>query len=296
MMKQLALDAGFQHAEIVPTKGHPSVFATLDAGAKDTLGLYFMYDVKQVDRRRVELAAVGREARRTARPRHRPDRPRRDQPEGPAGRFPRRACTRSAAPARRSRSTSCSSPKARRRSARRTSRRSCHDTPQRARRAREVHRHLHAEPFAGTRRQRRRSPSAPRATSSATWSRAARNGAAARRATCTRASPRALDQPAWHLVQALNTLVTPNGDPAVDGFFEHVRPVTRRRARDDRHHGRSAWTRSRYWKTCGAKVWARDAELAPVDRGLRVAADGHDRGPRRRLRRPRRQDHPAAPR
>ncbi len=49
MMKQLALDAGFQHAEIIPTKGHPGVFATLDAGAKHTLGLYFMYDVKQAD-------------------------------------------------------------------------------------------------------------------------------------------------------------------------------------------------------------------------------------------------------
>src|SRR5262245_32673789 len=31
-MKKLALDAGFQHAEIIPTKGHPGVFATLDAG------------------------------------------------------------------------------------------------------------------------------------------------------------------------------------------------------------------------------------------------------------------------
>src|SRR5688500_13060149 len=49
MMKQLALDAGFQHAEVIATKGHPSVFATLDAGAKTTLGLYFMYDVKQAD-------------------------------------------------------------------------------------------------------------------------------------------------------------------------------------------------------------------------------------------------------
>ena len=49
MMKQLALDAGFQHAEVVPTKAHPGVFATLDAGANKTLGLYFMYDVKQAD-------------------------------------------------------------------------------------------------------------------------------------------------------------------------------------------------------------------------------------------------------
>jgi acetylornithine deacetylase/succinyl-diaminopimelate desuccinylase-like protein len=48
-MKKLALDAGFQHAEVVPTSGAPGVFATLDAGAPKTLGLYFMYDVKQYD-------------------------------------------------------------------------------------------------------------------------------------------------------------------------------------------------------------------------------------------------------
>jgi len=48
-MMQLARDAGFQHVERVPTAGHPSVFATLDAGARRTLGVYFMYDVKQVD-------------------------------------------------------------------------------------------------------------------------------------------------------------------------------------------------------------------------------------------------------
>src|SRR6187431_583168 len=48
-MIQLAKDAGFQRAERVPTDGHPGVFATLDAGAPRTVGLYFMYDVKQVD-------------------------------------------------------------------------------------------------------------------------------------------------------------------------------------------------------------------------------------------------------
>ncbi|WP_369025106.1 M20/M25/M40 family metallo-hydrolase [Qipengyuania sp. RANM35] len=48
-MRQLALDAGFQKAEIIPTDGVPGVFATLDAGAKTTLGIYFMYDVKQFD-------------------------------------------------------------------------------------------------------------------------------------------------------------------------------------------------------------------------------------------------------
>jgi acetylornithine deacetylase/succinyl-diaminopimelate desuccinylase-like protein len=48
-MKQLALDAGFQTARIVETGGVPTVFATLDAGARDTLALYFMYDVKHYD-------------------------------------------------------------------------------------------------------------------------------------------------------------------------------------------------------------------------------------------------------
>jgi acetylornithine deacetylase/succinyl-diaminopimelate desuccinylase-like protein len=48
-MAELARDAGFQHVEIVPTDGHPGVFATFDAGAKRTLGIYFMYDVKQYD-------------------------------------------------------------------------------------------------------------------------------------------------------------------------------------------------------------------------------------------------------
>ncbi|OGU35501.1 MAG: twin-arginine translocation pathway signal protein [Gemmatimonadetes bacterium RIFCSPLOWO2_12_FULL_68_9] len=48
-MARLARDAGFQHVEIVPTKGKPGVFATLDAGAPTSLALYFMYDVKQFD-------------------------------------------------------------------------------------------------------------------------------------------------------------------------------------------------------------------------------------------------------
>jgi acetylornithine deacetylase/succinyl-diaminopimelate desuccinylase-like protein len=48
-MMRLAREAGFQAVTRVPTEGHPSVFATLDAGAARTLGLYFMYDVKQVD-------------------------------------------------------------------------------------------------------------------------------------------------------------------------------------------------------------------------------------------------------
>jgi acetylornithine deacetylase/succinyl-diaminopimelate desuccinylase-like protein len=40
---------GFQHAIMVETDGKPGVFATLDAGAAKTVGVYMMYDVKQFD-------------------------------------------------------------------------------------------------------------------------------------------------------------------------------------------------------------------------------------------------------
>jgi len=48
-MAKLARDAGFQQATAINTDGKPGVFATLDAGAPKTVGLYFMYDVKQFD-------------------------------------------------------------------------------------------------------------------------------------------------------------------------------------------------------------------------------------------------------
>ena len=48
-MIKLLTDAGFDQAVQVPTDGKPGVFATLDAGAKKTIGIYFMYDVKQFD-------------------------------------------------------------------------------------------------------------------------------------------------------------------------------------------------------------------------------------------------------
>jgi acetylornithine deacetylase/succinyl-diaminopimelate desuccinylase-like protein len=48
-MARLAREAGFQTATVLTTDGKPGVFATLDAGAAKTVGLYFMYDVKQFD-------------------------------------------------------------------------------------------------------------------------------------------------------------------------------------------------------------------------------------------------------
>ena len=46
---QMLREAGFQQVTKIPSDGQPGIFATLDAGAPKTLGLYFMYDVKQVD-------------------------------------------------------------------------------------------------------------------------------------------------------------------------------------------------------------------------------------------------------
>ncbi len=49
LMMQMLREAGFAGVKKMPTDGQPGVFATLDAGAPKTLGLYFMYDVKQAD-------------------------------------------------------------------------------------------------------------------------------------------------------------------------------------------------------------------------------------------------------
>ncbi len=48
-MARLARDAGFDRADVVSTSGKPGVFGMLDAGADSWLGVYFMYDVKQFD-------------------------------------------------------------------------------------------------------------------------------------------------------------------------------------------------------------------------------------------------------
>ena len=49
LMMEMLREAGFGMVKKMPTDGHPGVFATLDAGAPKTVGLYFMYDVKQFD-------------------------------------------------------------------------------------------------------------------------------------------------------------------------------------------------------------------------------------------------------
>src|SRR5882724_8778570 len=46
-MMSLAEEAGFTGVKLIPTSGKPGVFGKIDAGAKTTMAIYFMYDVKQ---------------------------------------------------------------------------------------------------------------------------------------------------------------------------------------------------------------------------------------------------------
>src|SRR6202046_2208023 len=46
-MAKLAQDAGFTGVKLIPTSGKPGVFGKIDAGASTTMAIYFMYDVKQ---------------------------------------------------------------------------------------------------------------------------------------------------------------------------------------------------------------------------------------------------------
>ncbi|MBS1873954.1 MAG: M20/M25/M40 family metallo-hydrolase [Acidobacteria bacterium] len=49
LMMSMLGEAGFEAVTRVASSGQPGVFATLDAGASRTFGIYFMYDVKQAD-------------------------------------------------------------------------------------------------------------------------------------------------------------------------------------------------------------------------------------------------------
>src|SRR5580693_4709253 len=46
-MAKLAQDAGFTGVKLIPTSGKPGVFGKIDAGARTTMAIYFMYDGKQ---------------------------------------------------------------------------------------------------------------------------------------------------------------------------------------------------------------------------------------------------------
>lgn len=46
-MAMIAQDAGFTDVKLIPTSGKPGIYGKIDAGAKTTMAIYFMYDVKQ---------------------------------------------------------------------------------------------------------------------------------------------------------------------------------------------------------------------------------------------------------
>jgi Peptidase family M20/M25/M40 len=48
-MARLAQDAGFTDVKLIPTSGKPGVFGKIDSGARTTMAIYFMYDVKGFD-------------------------------------------------------------------------------------------------------------------------------------------------------------------------------------------------------------------------------------------------------
>ena len=255
MMKKLALDAGFQQAEIIQTKGHPGVFATLDAGAKHTLGLYFMYDVKQADpaewssppwdAKLVEMAGkgtvlMGRGA---------------TNQKGPQAAF--------LAALHAIRGAGKKLPVNLVLVAEGEEEVGSPNFPEivlapQVRSALEktvgVYMPEHSQESDGSvliSLGSKGDLECDLVASGAAWGRGptrdVHSSYAAR-----------LDQPAWRLVQALNTLVTPTGDPAIDGLFEHVRPVSAaEHAMLDKLAERLSESAAK--EAMGAKVWARDA-------------------------------------
>jgi acetylornithine deacetylase/succinyl-diaminopimelate desuccinylase-like protein len=255
LMKKLALDAGFQHAEIIPTKGHPGVFATLDAGAKETLALYYMYDVKQAvpeewssppwDGRLVEMPGkgtvlMGRGATNQKGPQaaflaalHAIRGAGQKMPvnlvlvaegeeEVGSPNFPEVVLSPKVRPAL-EKSLGVLGP------------------------SHEVENDGNVVITLGSKGDMEFDLIATGERWGRGPGRDVHSSHAAR-----------LDQPAWHLIQALNPLVTPNGDPAIDGFFEHVRPVSaEERAMLDVLAERL--DEKAFKDAMGVKVWARDA-------------------------------------
>src|SRR5262245_31204310 len=225
MMMRLMRDAGFGKVEAVATDGHSGVFGTLDAGAKRTLGIDFMYDVKQVDPSEWKSppwdAAIV------------------DIPKLGKGVMGRGAVNQKG-------------PESSFLSALHAIRAANQKLPVNLVLVAEGEEEIGSPHFpqivgnaaVGAALKRCEGifmPSAGQSTdgtvqialgskgviecelvaSGETWGRGPKKD--------VHSSNRArVDSPAWHLVLALNTLVNPNGDPAIDGLFEKVRPISDR--------------------------------------------------------------------
>jgi acetylornithine deacetylase/succinyl-diaminopimelate desuccinylase-like protein len=255
LMKKLALDAGFQHAEIIPTKGHPAVFATLDAGARETLALYFMYDVKQADP--AEWSSPPWDAKLVARP-------------GLGTVMIGRGATNQKGP----QAAFLAAMHAIRGAGRKLpvnlvliaegeeevgspNFEEAVMTP-RVRAALEksvgIFMPSHEQELDGSvliSLGSKGDVEVDLVATGAAWGRGPMRDIHSSQAA-------RLDQPAWRLVQALNTLVTPTGEPAVEGFFEHVLPVSpEQKAMLDKLA--ESLNEKAVKEAIGVKVWARDA-------------------------------------
>jgi acetylornithine deacetylase/succinyl-diaminopimelate desuccinylase-like protein len=68
-----------------------------------------------------------------------------------------------------------------------------------------------------------------------------------------------VDSPSWHLVQALNTLIEKDGHtPAVEGFFEKVKPLTPQQKKMIEEYAARASEQTQK-KTLGVEHWVHDA-------------------------------------
>ena len=228
---QMLRDAGFQKVEQVPTSGKPGVFATLDAGAKKTLGLYFMYDVKQVDPS--EWSSPPFEGRLV------------DKPG-----FGKVLVGRGAVNQKGPEATFLAALHAYRAGKRKL--------PVNLVLVAEGEEEMGSPHFgevvrrpdiaaalgkslgifmptrlAGPRWRAGDQRSAPRGHRAASWWRSGARWGRGPSKDVHSANRARLDSPAFHLVQALATLVTPDGaEPAIDGFADKARPALGRRAAD----------------------------------------------------------------
>jgi acetylornithine deacetylase/succinyl-diaminopimelate desuccinylase-like protein len=255
LLMKFLRDAGFGKVESVATDGHPGVFATLDAGAPRTIGLYFMYDVKQVDPKEwssppwdaalVEMPKLGKAVMGRGAVNQ----------KGPQSAF-----------------------LAALHAIRGAGKKPPVNLVFVAEGEEEIGSpHFHqivSTPEVAAALKRCEGvfmPSADQGTdgtvqialgakgivecelvaSADTWHRGAKKD--------IHSSNRArVDSPAWHLVLALNTLVTPTGDPAIEGLFDKVRPLSaREKAQLDDAARRidEGVTKA----TMGVERWARDA-------------------------------------
>ena len=68
-----------------------------------------------------------------------------------------------------------------------------------------------------------------------------------------------VDSPTWHLVQALNTLVEPDGHtPAVTGFFDKVKPLTPAQLQMIKARGREDAAKQMMKQQLGVSHWYGD--------------------------------------